>query len=329
MAYPPLPPPPSVPPPIPEGWNAAAGGSIPPPHGAPGAPGRWEVRTPGSLGAVDAVEAGFRLWARHWRQLALLTFLLTGVTAIVVALIDPGPGLRELIRMFRTGAVPPDLEEPSGLTQALSILSGFVLTPIALLATARIVLGACCGTAPPTKLAVLYGVRRIASTWWLLIAVTLTLLGVAIPAAIVAMILVAVGLAPLALLLLVPIVFVAIRIAVPLLGAFVVDDARGFGAVGRAWRLTEGRWWPTTGAALLAGLVTTTLALLSFVVQLLVSGSGAGAAFATATVGAATNAVIGPIAYAVSAVVYLDLRARRDPTSPPEIRALIERHDPP
>lgn len=328
MAYPPFPPPPSVPPPAPRGWNAGPGGSIPPPPGAPTEPGSWEIRTPGDLGAVDAVEAGFRLWARHWRQLALVTFLLTGVTAILVALIDPGPGIRELIRMLRTGAVPPDLEEPSELSQGLSILSGFVLTPIALLATARIVLGACCGTAPTTKIAVLYGVRRIASTWWLLIAVALTLLGVAIPTAIVAMILVAVGLVPLGLLLVVPFVFVAIRISVPLLGAFVVDDARGFGAVGRAWRLTEGRWWPTVGAALLIGLVTATLALLSFVAQLLVSGSGAGAALAAATVAATTNAVIGPIAYAVSAVVYLDLRARRDPASAGETRALIERHDP-
>lgn len=313
---------------MPTGWNAVAGGSIPPPPGAPTAPLRWEIRTPGDLGALDAVEAGFRLWTRHWRQLALVTFLLTGVTAILAVLIDPGPGLREVVRMFRTGAVPPDLEEPSGLSQALSILSGFVLTPIGLLATARIVLGASCGPAPPTKLAVLYGVRRIASTWWLLIAVALTLLGVAIPAAIVAMILVAEGLVPLGLLLVVPFVFVAIRISVPLFGAFVVDDARGFGAVGRAWRLTAGRWWPTAGAALLAGLVTTTLALLSFVVQLLVSGSGAGVALAAATVAAVTNAVIGPIVYAVSAVLYLDLRARHHPASAGEIRALIARHDP-
>jgi hypothetical protein len=40
------------------------------------------------------------------------------------------------------------------------------------------------------------------------------------------------------------------------------------------------------------------------------------------------NAIVGPIAYAVISVIYLDLRARRVPTLPEQVRAMIERHDP-
>jgi len=326
VAYPPLPPPPSDPPPVPAGWNAS-GAPLIPAAPDPVAGGAWTIRAPGRLGVVDTVEVGFSIWSRHWRQLAVLSFALSGWITVVTALVDPGPTFRDVIEAIRTGVVTSELGEPSSLSQALGLLSSFVLLPISIMATARIALGTTVGSSPSNVAAVLYGLRRLPSTWWLYLALFLTLLGVLIPVALLALLL---GAAwdPLALSAGIPLAYVGLRITAALIGAFVVDDARGFKAVARSWALTEGRWWPTAGALLLAALLSIAATIVVLVAQLLIPGSGRVAAVVQASLAAGTNAIVGPIAYAVLAAVYLDLRARHVPTLPEQVRALIEHHDP-
>ena len=71
---------------------------IPPPPGAIAAAGAWTIRPPGTLGIVDTIEVGSAVWARHWRQLALLSFALGGWVALAASVVDPGPSIREVIR---------------------------------------------------------------------------------------------------------------------------------------------------------------------------------------------------------------------------------------
>ncbi|HSL09784.1 MAG TPA: hypothetical protein VLA82_00515 [Actinomycetota bacterium] len=244
----------------------------------------------------------------------------------MASLVDPGPGLRELIQMYRTGLIPDDLEQPSRVSQSLGMLSGLVLEPILALATMRIVVGGSVGSVPKAPAAAFYGLRRIASTWWLFIALALTFVALAIPTLIVAA-----GLgaqwSPLWGVGVVPFVYVGVRLA-PVLGAFVVDDARGFAAIGRSWTLSRRRWWATAGALAISAALAIALALATVVLQVLIPGSGDASAFARAAVGALVGAFTGPIPYAVVAVLYLDLRARHEPTPPSAVRTMIERHDP-
>ena len=103
-------------------------------------------------------------------------------------------------------------------------------------------------------------------------------------------------------------------IALPVL---LTEDARGTKALRRSFRLVSGRWWATFGALLLAGLLSAIVAggvsaLFSFA-----SLSGSGHSTLVQIVvqivsGTISNLLSVPFVAALTVVIYLDLRVRKE-----------------
>ena len=317
---PPLPPPPGDP----QGLNAA--GDLPIPPGEPH-PGSWVAGAPGDLGVGDVIAMGCSLWARHWRLLAFLSLALSGSVLVLQAALDPGPTFRELIEWLREGA-PEPIPGASPRAQAVGLLGGLILSPMLTMATLRVLLGGAVGSVPGPGRAVSYGLRRLPSTLWLFLAMGISMVGVGVLAAVVSLIL-AQAAEVLAVVFVPLVIYPAVRLWSVALPALVVDDSRGFAALGRSWRLTRGRWWATFAVLLLFTLVAAIGSLLTVIVSAVIPWSGTPADLVQASVTAGLGALAGPLGASMLAGLYLDLRVRARNEEAGTVRTLIERHDPP
>jgi hypothetical protein len=106
--------------------------------------------------------------------------------------------------------------------------------------------------------------------------------------------------------------YVAWATAIP---ALLVEGSRGTKALRRSFNLVRGRWWPTFGALIVAGLITSavTFGLTIFTIPLLVSG----ASYTTTQVASAIARAIAvvlttPFSAAVTALIYFELRVRKE-----------------
>ena len=108
--------------------------------------------------------------------------------------------------------------------------------------------------------------------------------------------------------------YVSFGVAVP---ALLTEDKRGFKAMSRSFELVQKRWWPTAAVMVLgffiAGLVSS---LVSGVLSLLLFTDLGDSIVASAAVSAIGNTIAGVIATpfqaAVIAIVYFDLRVRKE-----------------
>ena len=107
--------------------------------------------------------------------------------------------------------------------------------------------------------------------------------------------------------------YVAWSVAIPVL---LMEGPRGFQALRRSFNLVRRRWWPTAGILILANLLATTVAagigLLS--VPLLFAGRDNEFVYdlASAVFGAVASVLTIPFVAAVVAVIYFDLRVRKE-----------------
>lgn len=106
--------------------------------------------------------------------------------------------------------------------------------------------------------------------------------------------------------------YVAWAVATPVL---LLEDIRGRGALKRSRELVRGRWWPTVAVLLLVAILTAIvqaifLGLLAGVVS--ASGSEVALALADAIGQTASSALTTPLSAAVLAVLYFDLRVRKE-----------------
>ena len=107
--------------------------------------------------------------------------------------------------------------------------------------------------------------------------------------------------------------YAAWSVAVPVL---LVEGTRGFKALGRSFNLVRGRWWPTAGTLLLANILA---AAVSFGFGLLalpfvLTGRDNEFVFdlANGIFGAVASVLTIPFVAAVVAVIYFDLRVRKE-----------------
>jgi hypothetical protein len=107
--------------------------------------------------------------------------------------------------------------------------------------------------------------------------------------------------------------YVAWSVAVP---ALLIEDARGFQALSRSFNLVRGRWWPTAGTLLLANLLATALAFGFGLLALPFLFAGRDNDFVFDLANGVFSAVAGvatiPFVAAVIAVIYFDLRVRKE-----------------
>ena len=102
-------------------------------------------------------------------------------------------------------------------------------------------------------------------------------------------------------------------VAVPVL---LIEGTRGFRALGRSFNLVRRRWWPTAGILLLANLLATAVAagIGLVALPLLFAGRDNELVYdlANGVFGAAASVLTIPFVAAVVAVVYFDLRVRKE-----------------
>ncbi len=107
--------------------------------------------------------------------------------------------------------------------------------------------------------------------------------------------------------------YAAWAVAIP---ALLLEDARGFKALGRSFNLVRGRWWPTAGILLLANLLASAVALglVLLALPLLLTGDGNDfvVELANAVFTAAANVLTIPFISALVTVIYFDLRVRKE-----------------
>jgi hypothetical protein len=141
-----------------------------------------------------------------------------------------------------------------------------------------------------------FGFRRLGSLLWLML-----IHGVVVLLALLACIVPGVWL------------YVAWSVAVP---ALLIEGTRGFEALGRSFNLVRRRWWPTFGTLLLANLLATTVAFGFGLLALPAVFVGGDNEFvfdlANGVFGAVASVVTIPFVAAVVAVIYFDLRVRKE-----------------
>jgi hypothetical protein len=100
-------------------------------------------------------------------------------------------------------------------------------------------------------------------------------------------------------------------VAVP---ALLLEDARGRRALGRSFALVRGRWWPVAGTLFLANLLTVAVGFGFGVlaVPVLLTGSDFASELASGVVTGAASVFTIPFVSAVVAVLYFDLRVRKE-----------------
>jgi hypothetical protein len=100
-------------------------------------------------------------------------------------------------------------------------------------------------------------------------------------------------------------------VAVPVV---LLEDLRGRQALKRSRQLVTGRWWPTFGAYALATIIVSIL--VGVVTGIAAAAVGGGTGFAAAIVRAVAGTIAGsittPILAAVTLVIYVDLRVRKE-----------------
>lgn len=122
------------------------------------------------------------------------------------------------------------------------------------------------------------------------------------------------------ILLIIPGIFLTVSwiVAVPVL---MFEGASPFASLRRSYDLVQGRWWATFGALVLAIIA---LIGISIVVGLILDGIGSSSHVSLILVIGGISRIIGalvtyPIVAAVSAVIYIDLRVRKEHVDPHDL----------
>ena len=248
------------------------------------------------LGVWEIVEGGVRLFFRHWLAfmgavllvVVPLQALAAGVTlAVAPDQLEGGSGTT-------TGSEDPDLLLWQGIVATIGFLTLLLVTAMSLKAVADARLG----LTPSGGRALRFALPKLPGT------LAIAVLGG-----------VAVGLGFLALI--VPGVWLAVgfSVAVPVL---LLERAGPVAALRRSLGLVSGRWWATLGVLLLGQLLVGLVgALLQGVVMSVPAGLSDGehvvGAIAMAVGGTLATAFTAPCSAAIVTLLYLDLRARKEP----------------
>jgi hypothetical protein len=279
------------------------------------------------MGAAAIVGAGIRIWTKNWFPWFLVTMVMTGVIAVIIAAVDPWTGTYGVRYWFGEGPfIRPD---PTPLAVILSLVLAFFAGPWEIVVLTRSALRATFSEEAASGTTLIgRTIRGVHSVLWIfvllgiaLIPIVLLLFGIAEAAGSEAGRGIA-ALIPLALLL-----FAVPRLAT-LTHVFVGDDARGTRAIAGAWRLSRSAWATSLGTILLVLLIAIVISIVpSLIVGQAFSSPLVGDAIPRAIVQALLNAVLTPLSTAVIAALYLELHARKGTLDQQALRANLARFD--
>jgi len=249
------------------------------------------------LGIGEMLDAAIKIFTRHWRTLVLCVIGLVLPVQIVAVLVTASIAPESLDLTSSESGVSRDEETEFLLSQLAVGLLTFLSVLIATAACFKAVADAYLGAQPEWKHSLKFGARRLPAL------VAIAILG---------------GLAVLGMTLLLVIpgiwLFVMYAVAVP---ALLLERIGPVAGLKRSYRLVKGRWWPTFGALLvsyvLAGIVGALVqGVITIIPSLLADGNTAALAFGSAVGGTLGAVITTPYSAAVVALVYFDLRVRKE-----------------
>jgi hypothetical protein len=249
------------------------------------------------LAIGEILDAGIKLFVRHWQTLVLsvvgLILPVQILSALVTASVAP-----EQFDLTTTESGVDEGEEAEfligqGAIALLSVISVLLATAVCFKAVADAYLG----VEPEWRRSLRFAVGRLGG-----------LFGVAFVGGLL------LALATLALIVPGIWLFVMYSVAVP---ALLLERIGPLAALRRSFRLVRGRWWATAGALLVGYLLIGVLGALVTVVVMLIPALVAEDNTLAAALGAVVGGTLGsmlttPYSAAVVALLYFDLRVRKE-----------------
>jgi len=239
-------------------------------------PERLDLAKPRELS--ELLNDALRIYARNFAKV----FAISAAIVVPVQLIVAGIGLEELTAGYREDATTAEMLIPT-------IVSFLVVAPLIAAATIAVLQALSNGAPPRFRQSV-----QLALDVFPALFAAVLLAGAAV----------AFGLA----LLIVPGVYVAVRLLfVP--QTVVLDEARGTDALRASWSLTDGFWWRTFGVILLANVIAFLPGLL-IVTPLEVLAESANRQAISLAGMILTETLTAPFVALVSTLLFYDLRSR-------------------
>jgi hypothetical protein len=259
------------------------------------------IREPGGgilprpMGVGEILRAAFRLYQRHWRTLvAIAAVVVVPITLLQYLL---GNQVRSQSQVTN-GVVVSTPSWAVGISGLVAAVAGVLMYLVLTGAITRAVAAEVAGQDPGLEQSYRFGFYRLGSV--LLVSVL-------------------VGLATLAglILLVIPGIYIGVRLAVSI-EALVVEGRRGTGSMGRSWELVGGHWWHAAFTILIAGLIT------AVVNAVITAPFSAGAWLVQGIAAAVATIVTLPYGALVGVLLYLDLRARKEPLDLDTLKANLQ-----
>ena len=251
----------------------------------------------------EILDVTIKIYRSNFATLLKAVALVVAPVQVLVALVQasaPGPS-SPAFPPDPASTEPPDIDAGDmGAWLAAMLVAaalGLVANQLALAASLKAVSGAYMGETPQWRDSLRFAVTRLGSLVWLAV-LTYFLLALGFLAC------------------LVPGIYLygAWAVAVP---ALLLEDVRGRAALKRSRSLVKDRWWPTFGAVLLGALlvfaVQSAFGFLLIGAVLVPGGDNGFVQFVLqAVVGTASGVLATPFSAALAAVVYFDLRVRKE-----------------
>lgn len=250
------------------------------------------------LGVGEVLDTAIKVYRAHFATLVKAVFLVVAPVQVLVALVNISlPDFGHVSTTDELGRTTFDAANLRGAIAAIVItgLLGFIASQLATATSLKVVSSAYLGEAEDWRSSLRFAMHRLPSLIWL--AFLTGVLG---------------GLAFLACVI--PFIYFifAWAVAVPVL---LLEDRRGLKALKRSRELVKGRWGPVFACIivgmLLAGIITGVFQ--GILVGVVFSSSNETVrAVATAIASVAASALVTPFTAAVAAILYFDLRVRKE-----------------
>lgn len=259
-----------------------------------------EAGTLRPLGVGEIIDVAIKLYRRHPKTLMKIVAIVVVPVQILGALVQASAFPRELGNFNKQPGTVPDVEPSDFFTFFAGIvvvgLISFIATQIATGAVLKAVTDAYLGHVPNERTSLEFAMSRLGSLIWVTFLTSL-LAGFALLACI----------APGVWL------WISWSLVVPVL---LVEGQRGWAAMQRSFQLVKGRWWPVFGALMLAFILA---AIVGNVIQAIfgtalpfASDSIVVRFFSAAIGGAISQVLVTPFTAAIAALIYFDLRVRKE-----------------
>jgi hypothetical protein len=247
----------------------------------------------------EILDAGIKITTKRFWALAKLVAVVTVPIQVVSAFVSLSTLDEDAIDATTATSNQIDSEFWTQLAGNFVVsLLGLLATLVALAACTRIVAGAYFGEEADWVGSLRYAGRRLHSLLWVGflfgLMVSIGALGCLVPGIWLA---------------------VAYSVAIP---ALLIEDARGWRALTRSFRLVRGRWWPTFGVLLLGYLMITivqTMVSLPVLGVLLAGGDDPNVVVfivGSTITGTISTVLTTPFLVAMLVVIYVDLRVRKE-----------------